>query len=65
MEAVFKNWFPNAVANTFVGSAILAVSGGLCAFLLRRNANASRVAMETETPAGSAAGAAVAQAGDA
>ncbi len=34
MEAMFKNWFPNAVANTFVGSAILAVSGGLCAFPL-------------------------------
>jgi len=46
-------------------TVILAVSGGLCAFLLRRNANEARVATEAEALAGPAGDVAVAQAGDA
>jgi len=35
MDALFQTWFTNAVASTFVVAVILAVIGGLCAFLLR------------------------------
>jgi hypothetical protein len=35
MEVLFQTWFTNAVASTFVVAVILAVVGGLCAFLLR------------------------------
>ena len=65
IEAMFKLWFTNAVASTFIVAVILAVIGGLCAFLLRRNAKEERVATAAEAPAGSSVGAAVAQAGDA
>ena len=65
MEAMFKTWFTNAVASTFVVAVILAVIGGLCAFLLRRDATAARVPTEAEAPAGSSVEAVVAQTGDA
>ena len=35
METLFKGWFTNAIASTFVVAVILAVVGGLCALLLR------------------------------
>ncbi|HEY5472964.1 MAG TPA: hypothetical protein VIK32_07215, partial [Candidatus Limnocylindrales bacterium] len=65
METMFKGWFTDAVATTFIVAVILAVSGGLCAFLLRRNAKEARVATEADAPAGPAGDVAVAQAGDA
>jgi len=65
MEVMFKTWFTNAVASTFIVAVILAVIGGLCAFLLRRNAKAARVPEEAEASTGSSVDAAVAQAGDA
>jgi MFS family permease len=66
IEAMFKLWFTNAVASTFVVAVILAVIGGLCAFLLRRPAAAEEgVVLEAETPAGPAVDIVVAQAGDA
>jgi len=65
METMFKGWFTDAVASTFIIAVILAVSGGLCAFLLRRNAQEARVATEAKAPAGPAGDVAVAQAGDA
>jgi hypothetical protein len=65
METLFKGWFTSAVASTFVVTAIIAVIGGLCAFLLRRRAPKARVATHADTPAGSTVDAAVAQAGDA
>ena len=65
VETMFKGWFTDAVASTFIVAVILAVSGGLCAFLLRRNAKTARVPTKAEAPAGSAGDAAVAQAGDA
>lgn len=65
METMFKGWFTDAVATTFIVAVILAVSGGLCAFLLRRNGKEARVATEAEAPAGPAGEVAVAQTGDA
>jgi len=66
IEAMFKLWFTNAVASTFVVAVILAVIGGLCAFLLRRPvAEEEGVVTEAETPAGPAGDIVVAQAGDA
>ena len=41
MDALFKGWFTNAVASTFVVAVIIAVVGGLCAFLLRSHVNAA------------------------
>ena len=46
METMFKGWFTNAIASTFVVAVILAVIGGLCALLLR-----SHVADEQEDEA--------------
>ena len=65
METLFKTWFTNAVASTFVVAVILAAIGGLCAFLLRRDVQEASLAADAEVPAGSAVDAAVAQAGDA
>ena len=65
METMFKGWFTDAVATTFIVAVILAVSGGLCAFLLRSNAKEARVATEADAPAGHAGDVAVAQTGDA
>ena len=41
MDALFKGWFTNAVASTFVVAVIIAVVGGLCAFLLRSHVTAA------------------------
>ena len=65
MEVMFKTWFTNAVASTFIVAVILAVIGGLCAFALRRNAKEAPVAEVAATPSPSIADAVVAQAGDA
>jgi EmrB/QacA subfamily drug resistance transporter len=65
IETMFKGWFTDAVASTFIVAVVLAVIGGLCAFLLRRNAREARVPMEAKAPAGSSVEAAVAQTGDA
>ena len=41
MDALFRSWFTNAVASTFVVAVIIAVVGGLCAFLLRSHVQAA------------------------
>ena len=64
IENLFKGWFTGAVASTFVVTVIIAVIGGLCAFLPRRRAPKARVATHADTPAGSTVDAAVAQADD-
>jgi EmrB/QacA subfamily drug resistance transporter len=46
MQTMFKGWFTNAVASTFVVAVIFAVVGGLCALLLRRNAAEAVVAAD-------------------
>lgn len=38
METVFRGWFTDGMASTFVVAVILAVAGGLCAFALRSTA---------------------------
>ena len=43
METMFKAWFTNAIASTFVVAVILAVIGGLCAFLLRSHVKDEQV----------------------
>jgi len=65
IETMFKTWFTNAVASTFIVAVIIAAIGGLCAFLLQRNAKQAEVAVEAQSPAGLAAEVAVAQTGDA
>ena len=65
MESMFKLWFTNAVASTFIVAVILAVIGGLCAFLLRRNPKEAPVAETAATPSLTVEDAVVAQAGDA
>jgi EmrB/QacA subfamily drug resistance transporter len=40
MEAMFRGWFTDAMAGTFVVAVILAVAGGLCAFFLRSHVEA-------------------------
>jgi hypothetical protein len=67
---MFKTWFTNAVATTFVAAVIIAVAGGLCAFLLRSHVGDAQAATdETTVPAAdavpAAVPAAVAQTGDA
>jgi predicted MFS family arabinose efflux permease len=66
MEALFQTWFTNAVASTFVVAVILAVVGGLRAFLLRSHVRDTEavVAGPPGTVADASAGA-VAQTGDA
>ena len=66
MEALFQTWFTNAVASTFVVAVILAVVGGLCAFLLRSHVPDAEAVADgaPATDAGASVGA-VAQAGDA
>jgi EmrB/QacA subfamily drug resistance transporter len=54
MSSLFKGWFTNAVASTFVVAVILAVIGGLCAFLLRSHVQAVD-AQDTEGGGGAAA----------
>ncbi len=52
MESLFKGWFTDAVASTFVVAVILAAAGGVSAFLLRnhvREATAAPVARTRET----------------
>jgi len=43
METAFKTWFTNAIASTFVVAVVLAVIGGLCAFLLRSHVKDEQV----------------------
>jgi MFS family permease len=50
METMFRGWFTDAIASTFVVAVVLAVAGGLCALLLR-----SHVATESVTEVGVAA----------
>ncbi len=66
MEALFQTWFTNAVASTFVVAVILAVVGGLCAFLLRSHVRDAEAVADgaPAADAGASAGA-VAQTGDA
>ncbi len=47
METMFRGWFTDAIASTFVVAVVLAVAGGLCALLLR-----SHVATESVTEVG-------------
>jgi MFS family permease len=47
METMFRGWFTDAIASTFVVAVVLAVAGGLCALLLR-----SHVTTESATEAG-------------
>ena len=42
METMFKGWFTDAIASTFVVAVILAVVGGLCALLLRSHVKDAR-----------------------
>jgi EmrB/QacA subfamily drug resistance transporter len=65
MEVMFKTWFTNAVASTFIVAVILAVIGGLCAFALRRSAKEAPAPETAAPPSPSIADAVVAQAGDA
>jgi EmrB/QacA subfamily drug resistance transporter len=65
MATLFRSWFTDAVASAFIVAVILAVIGGLCAFLLRRNASEARVSAPADAPAGSPGDAPVAQASDA
>jgi len=65
METMFRTWFTDAVASTFVVAVILAVIGGLCAFLLRRNVKEESVATQAQAPAEAAEDVAVAQSGNA
>ncbi|MCX6362723.1 MAG: DHA2 family efflux MFS transporter permease subunit [Actinobacteria bacterium] len=65
VTSLFQAWFTDAVASTFVVAVILAVSGGLCAFLLRRSAKEASVAVEAAAAEAPAEDVAVAQAGNA
>ena len=65
IETMFKTWFTDAVASTFVVAVILAVSGGVCAFLLRRNAEQRSVSTRRRCPRDSRVEVPVAQSGDA
>jgi EmrB/QacA subfamily drug resistance transporter len=65
MEVMFKGWFTDAVASTFVVAVIIAVLGGLCAFLLRRNAKGATVVTQEAAPVASAGDVPVAQTGNA
>jgi hypothetical protein len=45
METMFKGWFTDAIATSFIVAVVFAVVGGLCALLLRshvREAGAAR-----------------------
>jgi EmrB/QacA subfamily drug resistance transporter len=65
MAAMFKGWFTDAVASTFIVAVIIAVVGGLCAFLLRRNATEASVVATADAPREPAEEVAVAQVGNA
>jgi EmrB/QacA subfamily drug resistance transporter len=66
MDAMFKTWFTNAVASTFVVAVILAAAGGLCAFLLRSHVrDVQAVGDGAPATSADAGGGAVAQMGDA
>jgi MFS family permease len=65
METMFRGWFTDAVASTFIVAVVLAVIGGLWAFLLRRTAKEQAVAAPADAASGSVPDAVVAQAGDA
>jgi EmrB/QacA subfamily drug resistance transporter len=54
METLFQGWFTDAVASAFMVAVILAVIGGLCALLLRRNAKAAAVASPERAPVAAA-----------
>ena len=52
MAALFKSWFTNAIATTFLVAVAVAVVGGLCAFLLRSHvASAADETLPVETAA--------------
>jgi hypothetical protein len=51
MQTLFRGWFTDAVASTFVVAVVLAAGGGLCALALR-SARAARAAEQGEEPAG-------------
>ncbi|HEY5388621.1 MAG TPA: MFS transporter [Thermoleophilia bacterium] len=65
METMFRGWFTDAVASTFIVAVVLAVIDGLWAFLLRRTAKEQAVAAPADAASGSVPDAVVAQAGDA
>ncbi len=58
METMFRGWFTNAIASTFVVAVILAVIGGLCALLLRSHV-ADEQKQEAAAPGPAGGGAAV------
>jgi EmrB/QacA subfamily drug resistance transporter len=41
VEALFRGWFTDAMANTFVVAVVLAAAGGLCALLLHSHVGAA------------------------
>ncbi len=48
VETIFRGWFTDAMAGTFVVAVILAVVGGLCALLLRNHVDAASEAEDGE-----------------
>jgi EmrB/QacA subfamily drug resistance transporter len=54
MDTLFKGWFTNAVASSFVVAVILAAVGGLCALLLRSHVKVVRRAGEATLEADAA-----------
>lgn len=65
METLFKGWFTDAMATTFLVAVALAAVGGLCAFLLRDHSKRTHADDVEAAGTADAAEPAVAPAGDA
>jgi EmrB/QacA subfamily drug resistance transporter len=50
METLFKGWFTDAIASSFIVAVVFAVVGGLCALLLRSHVTDAQEAGETAPP---------------